>query len=263
MLHNSCGAHNPQAPCMKGGKCSKKFPKEFVDKTFIATKLEYFILKINNISLIISLSYLKSGYVIYRRRQDNKMIVKGEIQYDNRSVVPYNLFFTTKYNCHINLEICNSIQAVKYLYKYVYKGSDQVSMQMQQSDAILKNQIVPPKSTNIAKNEIKNFTDARYVSASEACWRIYNFKNSSQYPSTVPLDVDLENDQSCIYDSTLQYTTNEERQKLELNGKTQLTEYFKLNCTDLFANSLLYHEIPKHYTWNNKLKKWTKRAKNK
>ena len=125
------------------------------------------------------------------------------MKYNTIIDLSFHLFFTTKYNCHINLEICNSIQAVKYLYKYVYKGSDHVSMQMEKCDAILKNQIVPPKSTNIAKNEIKNFTEARYVSASEACWRIYNFKNSSQYPSTVPLDVDLENDQSCIYDSTL------------------------------------------------------------
>jgi hypothetical protein len=25
------------------------------------------------------------------------------------------------YNCHINVEICSSIKAVKYLYKYIYK----------------------------------------------------------------------------------------------------------------------------------------------
>ena len=26
--------------------------------------------------------------------------------------------------CHINLDVCSTVTAVKYLYKYVYKGSD-------------------------------------------------------------------------------------------------------------------------------------------
>jgi hypothetical protein len=29
-----------------------------------------------------------------------------------------------RYQCHINVEACSSITAVKYLYKYVYKGHD-------------------------------------------------------------------------------------------------------------------------------------------
>jgi UTP-glucose-1-phosphate uridylyltransferase len=41
---------------------------------------------------------------------------------DNWWIVPYNLHLTTKYHAHINVEICSSISAVKYLYKYVYKG---------------------------------------------------------------------------------------------------------------------------------------------
>ncbi len=36
----------------------------------------------------------------------------------------YNLHLATKYHVHINVEICSSIFAVKYLYKYVYKGPD-------------------------------------------------------------------------------------------------------------------------------------------
>ena len=42
---------------------------------------------------------------------------------DNRSVVPHNLYLVSKYNCHINVEICNGVgRMIKYLYKYVYKG---------------------------------------------------------------------------------------------------------------------------------------------
>jgi hypothetical protein len=39
-------------------------------------------------------------------------------------VVPYNSYLSLLFNCHINVEVCTSVAAVKYLYKYVYKGHD-------------------------------------------------------------------------------------------------------------------------------------------
>ena len=47
---------------------------------------------------------------------------------DNRWVVPYNPYLLTRYNCHINVEICSGVQAVKYLYKHIYKGHDKIAM---------------------------------------------------------------------------------------------------------------------------------------
>ena len=35
-----------------------------------------------------------------------------------------------RYNCHINIEICASIKATKYLYKYVKMGFDRAMMRV-------------------------------------------------------------------------------------------------------------------------------------
>ena len=51
---------------------------------------------------------------------------------DNRWVVPYNPSLLMRYNCHINVEACSSIKAVKYLFKYIYKGHDRTSFATEQ-----------------------------------------------------------------------------------------------------------------------------------
>ncbi|GBP12906.1 hypothetical protein EVAR_95782_1 [Eumeta japonica] len=35
MIHGPCGPENPQCPCMKDGKCTKKFPRKLVKETVL------------------------------------------------------------------------------------------------------------------------------------------------------------------------------------------------------------------------------------
>lgn len=88
MMHGPCGETNPGCPCMKNGKCSKKFPKPFADATVVA----------------------EDKYPVYKRRRRSEGRLKhGRKEWDNVTpnqwVVPYNSFFSQKYNCHINVEV--------------------------------------------------------------------------------------------------------------------------------------------------------------
>ena len=108
MMHGPCGSVIANSSCMVDGKCSKNFPKDFIESTVADS----------------------DGYPQYRRRNDGRHVVCRGVTLDNRHVVPYNPYLSLKYNAHINVEICSSIKACKYLCKYVYKGPDMASVAM-------------------------------------------------------------------------------------------------------------------------------------
>ena len=109
MIHGPCGpGFNSESPCMKNGRCSKGYPKEFCEETIV----------------------LDDNFPKYRRRNNGcKYEIRkanGSVKYvvDNRWVVPYNKYLTKKYNAHINVEICATVHSVKYLFLYIHKGHD-------------------------------------------------------------------------------------------------------------------------------------------
>ena len=184
MVHGPCGNLNPKSQCMENGKCSKHYHKEFTTTTLIN----------------------KFGYPIYWRRDNGRTIKKGQYIINNRWIVSYNLYLCQKYNCHINVEIYLSIWSIKYLYKYIYKRSDR---------AIIK--IGNPK------NEIEQYINARYVSAIEACWRLFNFGLQERSHKVERLPVHLEDQQSIIVNQNEQIST-----VLAKSFNTKLTRYFDM-----------------------------------
>ena len=62
------------------------------------------------------------------RRVDGRA---SDFEADNRWVAPYNPLLSELFDCHINVEIVCSIKAVKYLYKYVYKGHDRTQLRLE------------------------------------------------------------------------------------------------------------------------------------
>ncbi len=108
-------------------------------------------------------------YPIYRHKNTRRTFFVHGVELNNRWVVPHNVYLSTKYDVHINVEVCNNIRVVKYLFKYVYKGLDRATIEIScQSNNATKGNVVEA-------DEIKKYLDYRYVSTSEVTWRIFKF----------------------------------------------------------------------------------------
>ena len=233
MVHGPCGPMNPCSPCMKDSKCTKGFPKQFIQDT----QTDH------------------NGYPLYRRRKPNdggftaQLRVKqagqtgvyDEVQIDNRWVVPYNKFLCRAFNAHINVELCMSIKSIQYVLKYINKGCDMATFAVQDNAS--------------GNDEIARFQTGRYVSASEACWRIFDFPVHARHPAVVPLAVHLENGQRVFF------TEDNVYERIQEPPQTTLTAYFNLCQSDAFAQLLLYPDVPKFYTWDKRSKSWKRRVR--
>lgn len=201
MMHGPCGEAFPQAPCMVNGRCSKGYPHDFIEETTDAT----------------------SGYPSYRRPNNGRRYrISASVSLDNRWVVPHNVVLCTKYNAHINVEICSSVNAVKYLYKYVYKGHDRALISMRRNTRQQHEQ----QQQDAVINEIQQYTDTRYVSASEALWRLFSFSLFQRSPSVQLLLLHLPNQQAVYYNESDDLQTVVQR---TMDRPTTLLAFFDLN----------------------------------
>ncbi|POM79458.1 LOW QUALITY PROTEIN: Helitron helicase-like protein [Phytophthora palmivora] len=216
MLHGPCGQQSPNCPCMKNGKCSKKFPKQFAEETIMA----------------------EDKYPTYRRRRrpEGILIHKGKDNAKiNQWVVPYNPFLSQKYDCHISVEVCATNKAVKYIYKYVHKGSDMTTI-------------------TIEGEEIQ-YLLGRYISPVDACMRLFGFPTQGSSHAVVNLPIHLEGMSLVTYRD---HATTPQLQNLVRRGdRTKLTAFFNLCTQDSEGTAdLLYKDVPVKYRWDDRLKYW-------
>lgn len=224
MMHGPCGTLNRKNVCMQDGSCKNRYPRAFNAVT------------ING----------KDSYPVYRRR-DNKRCAKVRKQMlDNRWVVPYNPYLLRMYNCHINVEVCSSIKAVKYLFKYIYKGHDRASVTLGEADS----------NGNI--DEIQQYRDARWVTPPEALWRIYSFDLSKVHPPVKQLQLHLPNMHMVSFRAGQDLHDVVERNGVE---KSMLTEYFEANKVNEDARGILYKDFPEAFTWQAGPKVWQRRKR--
>ncbi|GJY32097.1 DNA helicase [Tanacetum coccineum] len=105
MVHGPCRLLHSDAVCMKEGKCGKKFPKKFNEHTFFDA----------------------DGYVHYRRRETHTCTSRRGVDLDNGYIVPYNRQLCLAFHAHINVEYCGWSMLIKYLFKYISKGTDKIA----------------------------------------------------------------------------------------------------------------------------------------
>ena len=147
------------------------------------------------------------------RRNNGRTFEKNHHIFINADVVPYNPYLSAKYTYHINVEVATGIEVVKYLYKYIYKGHDRACVSVEADGAI-----------DEPIDEIKEYMDARYVSACEGSWRIFKFALHANYPAVHRLQLHLPDMQSVTFDPDAE--TGEEVLDRDKNHKTNLTEFF-------------------------------------
>jgi len=227
MIHGPCGKINPCCPCMIKGRCKANFPQQFRDATDMGTE----------------------SYALYRRRNDGVKFRKYiriagraiEVTFDNRDVIAYSPKLLKFIKAHCNVEVCATVKACKYLYKYVHKGPDRAEVEA-------------------CTDEIKRYIEGRYLGPCEACHRIFGFHIHNNEPAVVRLQVHLQDKQTVTFSplqgrDNLQATVNQTPA-----ANTTLTAWFKKNREqDGISTNLLYYEMPEKYTWNKDKKEWIKR----
>ncbi|KAG5736109.1 hypothetical protein E4T56_gene6318 [Termitomyces sp. T112] len=205
MVHGPCAAAKPNAKCMVDGKCSKKYPKEFQKAT----------------------QYGDNGYHQYARPDNGCFFEKN-----------------AKYTCHINVEVCASVEAIKYIQKYIYKGHDRTTLEIggEQMDQ---------------RDEIKEHLDARYISAPEACWHIFEFNMHGEHPPVYQLPVHLEG-QHEVY-----FQDNEPLEMVAARpnaNKTALTAWFEANAR-FPNNNTTYQNFPIKFVYEASKRTWKERQR--
>ncbi len=178
--------------------------------------------------------------------------------------MPYNPYLSLLFNCHINVEVCTSVTAVKYLYKYVYKGHDRAHVDVGLVDVVAPDGVAPVQP--LMRDEIKIYQDGRYVSASEASHRLYGFDLHKEHPNVVRLAMHLKGRQTILF----QEGTNAAA-VLNRNFHTTLTAWFAFNKIARehlnpfaplhLAFNTLYHDFPRIGTWKKKEKQWAFRTR--
>ena len=119
------------------------------------------------------------------------------------------LTYPVRYDCHINVEICASIKAIKYIHKYIYKGHNRATLEMGEDI-----------------DEILEHISSRFIGPPEGCWHIFEFPLHEEKPSVYHLPVHEEDQQMVYFDDD---DDPEELMGRDSIKKTHLTEWFTAN----------------------------------
>jgi hypothetical protein len=196
----------------------------------------------------------------------------------NQWVVPYNPALLMLLNCHVNVEVTSSINCVKYLFKYVYKGNDRIIYKLREA-----------LSAGGEENKVQEYRAARILTGCESYFCI-RFPNQRFYmwpkvialevhtEETMPVhikegDLDHDGDMADAIDAALEDPT---RTKLtqymaycaahrdgRCSGYCAATEACRepnADAPSIRCNELTYEQFPRHYRWCGPKGGWVRRV---
>ncbi|KAL4606240.1 hypothetical protein ACB092_09G087600 [Castanea dentata] len=108
----------------------------------------------------------------------------------------------------------------------------------------------------IVVDETKAYLDCRYISACEACWRIFEFPIQFQNPPVERLNFHLENENPIIYPENANLDNILQRPGIK---DTKFTEWMKTNEAFEDARELTYAEFPTKWVWHKNVRQWQQR----
>ncbi|GJV10652.1 ATP-dependent DNA helicase PIF1 [Tanacetum coccineum] len=223
------------APCINDGKCSKHFPKSFLEETVLD----------------------EDGYPNYWRRDNKVTTVKGKFTDDNKYVVPHKCYLLLKYNAHINIEWCNRSKAIKYLFKYLNKGPDKATIVIEEN--VRSGTSLAPEQV-LEVDKIKNYLNCWFLAPCEAVWHLFSFDIHYSHPTVMQLNFHLPNQNPITLHDSESLPALLEREGINI---MMFTDWFELNKCDPAARTLTYADIPKHYVWHEQQKLWKPRKQRK
>ena len=112
----------------------------------------------------------------------------GRVKYRRRSeqdawIASYIPALLKLLQCHIHVDVCFTANVVLYLYKYLYKEPNTTKFNIVQRKAMLP------------RLEIDDYQNARYLSSTEAAWRILRYHITSNSPSVTAIGIHLPDQQ--------------------------------------------------------------------
>ncbi|POS81872.1 hypothetical protein EPUL_006518, partial [Erysiphe pulchra] len=174
-------------------------------------------------------------------RPDNGVRWGSErFMFDNRWVVPYNPYLTKKYKAHINVEISGGVRAIKYLAKYVYKGSDRATL------------AVPGQH-----DEIDMTLQGRYIGPVQAIWRLMAYATHEEKPAVMQLPYHLAGRHRVAFSTNM---TDAQREMAVGTQSSAFIDWMKYNNANEDGRDLLYSIFSMHYTYVKK-RGWHMRKK--
>lgn len=149
-------------------------------------------------------------------------------------MVFHNTYLAKKFDVHIIVQVFAEIQSVKYLFKYIYKGQDRAAIRI-----------------HGLINEIKQYIDAWYLSASEAVDSLFFFKKYAEWPLVTRLGVHLPGQHNDIFHEDEDLAVVAQR---GANEQTTLIGYFTYNAAKEGLRGILYTDFPRKHVWKARKK---------